>query len=138
MCSGRGIRRFFTRYDPAMRRLVVVLLLVGLALAAQAGAAVFVTTPTITIPPPPGTSGQVLAEYNAGRIAVVRFGCLACHKLGTEGNRGPGRNLTHIGARLSWRQIDYVILRPRAPMPSFRRAPRAQRQALVTFLSLLR
>jgi menaquinol-cytochrome c reductase cytochrome b/c subunit len=119
------------------RWLAIALVFAGLALAAQASGLVGFS-PTITIPPPPGTSGQVLAEYNAGRIAVVRLGCLACHRIGIEGNRGPGRNLTHVGSRLSWRQIDYVILRPRAPMPSFRRAPRPQRQALVTFLSLLR
>jgi menaquinol-cytochrome c reductase cytochrome b/c subunit len=122
-----------------MRRLLaIVLVLAGLAAVAQTGAAVFSGPTTITVPPPAGTSGRLLSEYERGRVVAAASGCLACHKIGQEGNRGPGRNLTHVGSRLSWRQIDYVMLRPRLPMPSFRGLPRYKRQALVTFLSLLR
>ena len=44
--------------------------------------------------------GQTLAEYEAGKQAVAQSGCLACHKIGDNGNAGPGPNLTKIGARL--------------------------------------
>jgi hypothetical protein len=78
------------------------------------------------------------AEFAAGRTAFARSGCLACHRLGDEGNRGPGQNLTHVGARLSSRQIEQVVLSPRAPMPAFKYLPHKQLRDLIRFLSLLR
>ena len=44
--------------------------------------------------------GKTLAEYEAGKEVVAQSGCLACHKIGDNGNDGPGPNLTHIGSRL--------------------------------------
>src|SRR5271167_3472977 len=44
--------------------------------------------------------GTELAEFEAGKKAVAQSGCLACHKIGDNGNAGPGPNLTHIGARI--------------------------------------
>ena len=41
--------------------------------------------------------GQTLAEYEKGKKAVAQSGCLACHKIGENGNAGPGPNLTKIG-----------------------------------------
>ena len=41
--------------------------------------------------------GAQLAEYEAGKKVVAQSGCLACHKIGENGNAGPGPNLTHIG-----------------------------------------
>ena len=78
------------------------------------------------------------AEFVAGRTVFARSGCLACHRLGDEGNRGPGQNLTHVGARLSPRQIEQVVLSPRAPMPAFKYLPHKQLRDLIRFLSLLR
>jgi hypothetical protein len=77
-------------------------------------------------------------EFAAGRTALFRTGCLACHKVDEAGNRGPGQNLTHVGARLSPRQIEQVLLSPRAPMPSFKHLPRKQLRDLIRFLTLLR
>jgi hypothetical protein len=77
-------------------------------------------------------------EFAAGRTVFGRSGCLACHKLGDEGNPGPGENLTHVGARLSPRQIEQVLLSPRAPMPSSKNLPRKQLRDLIRFLTLLR
>ena len=34
--------------------------------------------------------GQTLAEYEAGKLVVAQSGCLACHKIGDNGNAGPG------------------------------------------------
>ncbi len=77
-------------------------------------------------------------EFAAGRTVLAQSGCLACHKLGAAGNRGPGQNLTHVGARLTQRQIELAVLHPRAPMPSFRGLPPHKLRDLVRFLSLLR
>ena len=43
---------------------------------------------------------QMLAQYEKGKQVVAQSGCLACHRLGDNGNNGPGPELTHIGARL--------------------------------------
>src|ERR1700723_3383736 len=34
--------------------------------------------------------GKRLAEYNAGKAVVAQSGCEACHKIGDNGNNGPG------------------------------------------------
>src|SRR5712691_112764 len=39
-------------------------------------------------------------QYKAGEEVVAQSGCGACHKIGTNGNNGPGPELTHIGARI--------------------------------------
>ncbi len=44
--------------------------------------------------------GKILAEFNAGKEVAPQAGCLACHKIGDNGNDGPGPPLTHIGSRL--------------------------------------
>jgi mono/diheme cytochrome c family protein len=82
--------------------------------------------------------GRRLAEFELGRSVAAQSGCLACHRIGENGNAGPGRDLTHVGSRLSGVQIARAILYAKAPMPSFRRLPEAKLQALVEFLSLLK
>jgi hypothetical protein len=77
-------------------------------------------------------------EFKAGRTVLVESGCLACHKIGEIGNPGPGQNLTHVGARLSSREIEGLLDSPRAPMPSFKNLPANKLHDLVRFLSLLR
>jgi ubiquinol-cytochrome c reductase cytochrome b subunit/menaquinol-cytochrome c reductase cytochrome b/c subunit len=84
------------------------------------------------------TGGTRLAEFRLGGAVVAQSGCLACHRIGENGNRGPGPNLTHVGSRLSAARIARAIIQPTAPMPSFKHLPRAKFQALVVFLSLLR
>ncbi len=79
-----------------------------------------------------------LAEYNAGRAAVAQSGCEGCHKIGENGNAGPGPNLSHIGARLPPAAIARTLVNPTAPMPSFKNLPPAKFEAIVTFLSALR
>src|SRR5579871_4257399 len=44
--------------------------------------------------------GQTLANYEAGKLVVAQSGCLACHKIGDNGNDGPGPQLTHVGSRI--------------------------------------
>ncbi len=77
-------------------------------------------------------------EFAAGRTVLAQSGCLACHRIGDEGNPGPGQNLTHIGTRLSFRQIKHALLSPREPMPSFKNLQAKKLQDLIRFLSLMR
>ena len=82
--------------------------------------------------------GRVLQEYKAGAKVMAQSGCLACHRIGDDGKRGPGQNLTHVGTRLDEAQIERAIRDPSAPMPSFKNLPTARFHALVRFLELLR
>lgn len=96
-------------------------------------------TEAITIPKAvKRAGGSVLREFEAGASVVMQSGCLACHRIGSLGNRGPGPNLSRVGARLDQGQIERAIISPREPMPSFEHLPRKKLHALVRFLSLLR
>jgi len=79
-----------------------------------------------------------LSEYEAGSTVAVQSGCLACHRIGEDGNKGPGPDLTRVGARLDDQQLVRAVTDARAPMPSFSRLPRAKLAALIRFLALLR
>jgi mono/diheme cytochrome c family protein len=85
-----------------------------------------------------GAGAREESEFKAGMAVAAQSGCAACHRFGKNGNAGPGPNLTHIGAKLSSRQIEHVLRHARAPMPSFRNLPASRFQAIVRFLSLLR
>jgi menaquinol-cytochrome c reductase cytochrome b/c subunit len=82
--------------------------------------------------------GKTLAEFEAGRAVVAGTGCLACHKLGDNGNNGPGPELTHIGSRIPRLGIARTLVNPTAPMPSFRHLPPKKFEAAVEFLSQLK
>jgi ubiquinol-cytochrome c reductase cytochrome b subunit/menaquinol-cytochrome c reductase cytochrome b/c subunit len=82
--------------------------------------------------------GQTLAEYEAGKLVVAQTGCLACHKIGDNGNDGPGPNLTKIGSRLPRQGIARTLVNPTAPMPSFKNLPPQKFKAVVEFLSQLK
>jgi hypothetical protein len=77
-------------------------------------------------------------EVETGRLEVARSGCLACHLIGDNGNRGPGRNLTHIGSKLSERELAHALVDPQAPMPSFDHLPAQKLHDIVRFLAALR
>jgi menaquinol-cytochrome c reductase cytochrome b/c subunit len=82
--------------------------------------------------------GATLAEYEAGKAVVAQSGCLACHKLGENGNDGPGPNLTHIGARIPLYGISRALVDPTSPMPSFKNLPANKFNAAVFFLNQLK
>jgi ubiquinol-cytochrome c reductase cytochrome b subunit/menaquinol-cytochrome c reductase cytochrome b/c subunit len=82
--------------------------------------------------------GQTLAEYEAGKKVVAQSGCLACHKIGENGNAGPGPDLTHIASRDERQQIARTLVNPTAPMPSFKNLPPKKFTAIVNFLSQLK
>jgi menaquinol-cytochrome c reductase cytochrome b/c subunit len=60
---------------------------------------------------------------NAGRQVVAQSGCLACHKLGENGNAGPGPTLTHIGSRIPRNGILRSLRAGPGIMPSFQQCP---------------
>jgi menaquinol-cytochrome c reductase cytochrome b/c subunit len=76
----------------------------------------------IDLPTPARIKAQgpkVAAQYEKGKLVVGQSGCLACHKIGENGNAGPGPPLTEIGARLPPAAIARTLVNPTAPMPSF-------------------
>jgi quinol---cytochrome c reductase cytochrome c subunit, bacillus type len=79
-----------------------------------------------------------VGQWNQGKLVAAQSGCLACHKLGENGNAGPGPDLTHIGDRLPSQAIERTLRNPTSPMPSFAGLPPKKFNALVAFLSQLR
>jgi menaquinol-cytochrome c reductase cytochrome b/c subunit len=90
---------------------------------------------------PSEISLKVAPQYQGGKEVAAASGCLACHKIGENGNAGPGPNLTHIGARLPRPAIARTLINPTAPMPSFsslqQKSP-TRFNELVNFLGSLR
>ena len=93
---------------------------------------------TATPPAVAKAGGQRLAEYEAGKKDVAQSGCLACHKIGENGNSGPGPDLTRVGDRLPEQAIARTLVNPTAPMPSFMHLPPPKFHAIVTFLAQLK
>jgi menaquinol-cytochrome c reductase cytochrome b/c subunit len=81
---------------------------------------------------------KVPPQYEAGKLVAAQSGCLACHKIGENGNDGPGPELTNIGATLYPAAIQRTLENPTAPMPSYKNLPAEKKQALVAFLSQLK
>lgn len=84
------------------------------------------------------TGGQELQEFEAGKRVLVQTGCLACHRIGDNGNTRPGPDLAHVGSTLSTDQIEHALVDPTAPMPSFKNLPATRLKDVVEFLSQLR
>ncbi|HKZ13989.1 MAG TPA: c-type cytochrome [Solirubrobacterales bacterium] len=80
---------------------------------------------------------KVAPQYKAGAEVVASSGCLACHKLGENGNNGPGPELTHIGSRIPRAAIIRSIEIGPSIMPSFRELPKQKLNQLADFLSSL-
>jgi ubiquinol-cytochrome c reductase cytochrome b subunit/menaquinol-cytochrome c reductase cytochrome b/c subunit len=62
---------------------------------------------------------KVAPQYEKGKDAVASSGCLGCHKIGENGNAGPGPPLTNIGSRLGKQAIARTLVNPTPPMPPF-------------------
>ena len=95
---------------------------------------------SVALKPPANLTAQQKATFEAGALVVGQSGCLACHVLGSNGNNGPGPNLTHVGSLLPANAIASTLINPTAPMPSFKglatQSPQ-KFQNLVGFLSEL-
>jgi len=90
---------------------------------------------------PKDLRGQSLQLFNQGKLVVGQSGCLACHKIGENGNDGPGPQLTHVASKVPQNAIAQTLRNPTAPMPSFKRLATEQPQkfrALVFFLGQLK
>ena len=80
-------------------------------------------------------------QFEAGRQVVAQSGCLACHKIGENGNAGPGPELTKIADRLPAEGIQRTLINPTAPMPSFaglQKSSPEKFKAMVGFLGQLK
>jgi quinol---cytochrome c reductase cytochrome c subunit, bacillus type len=77
-------------------------------------------------------------QYEAGKLVAAQSGCLACHKIGENGNDGPGPHLTDIASKLPKAAIRRTLENPTAPMPSFANLPPKKLTALVDFLGTLK
>jgi mono/diheme cytochrome c family protein len=77
-------------------------------------------------------------QYEAGKLVAAQSGCLACHKIGENGNDGPGPHLTDIASKLPKAAIRRTLENPTAPMPSFANLPPQKLNALVDFLGTLK
>jgi menaquinol-cytochrome c reductase cytochrome b/c subunit len=62
---------------------------------------------------------KVAAQYDPGKKVMAASGCLGCHRVGDNGNSGPGPELTEIGKRLPRQAIKRTLENPTSPMPSY-------------------
>jgi len=90
-----------------------------------------------TAGPPSEVDLQTSAALEPGKEVVAQSGCLACHKLGDNGNDGPGPELTHIGARIPRNAIARSLEVGPSIMPSFESLPPQKFEALTAYLASL-
>jgi quinol-cytochrome oxidoreductase complex cytochrome b subunit len=80
---------------------------------------------------------EVAPQYEAGKEVVAGAGCLACHKIGENGNHGPGPDLTHIAERVPRAAIIRSVEIGPGIMPSYRDLPPKKLDELADFLASL-
>ncbi len=80
---------------------------------------------------------EVPHEYEAGKLLVAQSGCLACHKIGENGNNGPGPELTHIAERIPRAAIIRSVTIGPGIMPSYRDLGQKKLDEVADFLSYL-
>jgi ubiquinol-cytochrome c reductase cytochrome b subunit/menaquinol-cytochrome c reductase cytochrome b/c subunit len=91
--------------------------------------------------PPTQIDLKTPAQYQRGKNVMASSGCLGCHRVGENGNAGPGPDLTDIGSKLQRAAIARTLINPTAPMPSFanlRDQNPKQFQELVDYLGSLK
>jgi menaquinol-cytochrome c reductase cytochrome b/c subunit len=90
----------------------------------------------------PGEIEMVVApRYDEGKHVAASSGCQGCHRIGENGNAGPGPDLTKIGQKLPRQAIARTLVNPTAPMPSYRALQQNDPEKfdkLVDFLAALR
>jgi len=79
----------------------------------------------------------VADRYEPGAQLVAESGCLACHKLGENGNNGPGVELTHIGSRVPRAAIIRSLVIGPGEMPEFKDFTPEQQDQIGDFLASL-
>jgi ubiquinol-cytochrome c reductase cytochrome b subunit/menaquinol-cytochrome c reductase cytochrome b/c subunit len=84
---------------------------------------------------------SVSGSLERGKAVAASSGCLGCHKIGENGNSGPGPQLTKVGARLPRQAIARTLINPTPPMPTYsklRQQNPKEFNQLVDFLSSLK
>ncbi|MEJ7825923.1 MAG: c-type cytochrome, partial [Solirubrobacteraceae bacterium] len=95
----------------------------------------------IEVEPPPSVMAggeEAIRAFEAGKQVVAQSGCLACHKIGENGNTGPGPDLSEIGGRLPRQAIARTLVNPTAPMPAYGDLSDEKSDDLVEFLAQLK
>ena len=105
-----------------------ILVIIGMAYLTFLGA---------TAGPPSEVDLKTTAALEPGKEVVAQSGCLACHKLGDNGNNGPGPELTQIGARLPRAAIARSLEVGPSIMPSYSGLPQQKKDALTAYLASL-
>jgi menaquinol-cytochrome c reductase cytochrome b/c subunit len=90
-----------------------------------------------TAGPPTEIDLETSAALEPGKQVVAQSGCLACHKLGENGNDGPGPELTEIGAQIPRAAIARSLEVGPGIMPSYSGLPPQKQQALTAYLASL-
>lgn len=81
---------------------------------------------------------ETQTKWDLGRKLVAQSSCGGCHKIGRNGNDGPGPPLTEIGDRLKAGAIRETLVNPTSPMPSFAQLSPDQLDKMAFFLSTLK
>jgi menaquinol-cytochrome c reductase cytochrome b/c subunit len=90
-----------------------------------------------TAGPPSEVDLETSAALEPGKEVVAQSGCLACHKLGENGNDGPGPELTDIGSRIPRNAIARSLEVGPGIMPSYSGLPPQKQQQLTAYLASL-
>ncbi len=88
--------------------------------------------------PPSEIDLKVPPQYEAGKLVVAQSGCLACHKIGDNGNGTLGPDLTEIGARIPRNAILRSLEVGPGIMPSFQNLGQKKLNEVADFLSYLK
>jgi menaquinol-cytochrome c reductase cytochrome b/c subunit len=80
---------------------------------------------------------EVAKEYEPGAMVAAQSGCGACHKIGENGNDGPGPDLTEIGDRLPREAIARSLQVGPGIMPSYAELDPQKFDDLTAFLASL-
>jgi menaquinol-cytochrome c reductase cytochrome b/c subunit len=80
---------------------------------------------------------EVAADVTPGKQVAAQSGCLACHKIGENGNDGPGPELTEIGNRLPREAIARSLEVGPGVMPSYQNLSPKKFEELTAFLASL-
>jgi quinol-cytochrome oxidoreductase complex cytochrome b subunit len=88
--------------------------------------------------PPTNIDMKVPSQYEAGKLVVAQTGCLACHKIGDNGNGTLGPNLTQIGGRIPRNAILRSLKAGPGIMPSFQNLGQKKLNQVADFLAYLK
>jgi len=80
---------------------------------------------------------EVDKEFESGAAVAAQSGCGACHKIGENGNDGPGPELTEIGAKLPREAIARSLEVGPGTMPSYAELEPKKLNDLTAFLASL-